>query len=73
MQKQIAGLSTNKPLEEPLHKRCIELLRVFMVIGGLPEVVSSYIENSDLLRCGKLLDALVVSFEDDFAKYKERV
>ncbi|MEA3444546.1 MAG: DUF4143 domain-containing protein [Bacteroidota bacterium] len=45
----------------------------FVIIGGMPKVVSHYTETRDLLKCQQILDDLVLSFQDDFVKYKKRV
>lgn len=61
------------PLFEAIHKKLIDRLRVFLVLGGMPEVVSTYVRTHDLLQCQEVLTDLVISFKDDFAKYKKRV
>jgi predicted AAA+ superfamily ATPase len=45
----------------------------FIAIGGMPEVVKTYIENQNLLDCQQVLDELMTTYYDDFAKYKKRV
>jgi hypothetical protein len=44
-----------------------------IAIGGMPEVVKSYIANHDLLGCQQVLDDLMTTYNDDFTKYKKRV
>jgi len=61
--------SPSNPLAQPLHKQLLKDLKDFLLIGGLPEVVATYIETDSYLECQKVLDELLVSFEDDFAKY----
>jgi len=39
----------------------------------MPEVVSAYINDNDLLSCQRVLDDLVISLRSDFSKYKEKV
>jgi predicted AAA+ superfamily ATPase len=39
----------------------------------MPEVVSNYVQNKDLIECQRVLDDLVVSFKTDFAKYRQKV
>jgi hypothetical protein len=41
-----------------------------MAIGGMPEVVASYAATNDMLLCMNIIDDLVISYQDDFAKYK---
>ncbi len=69
-----AALSSNfdNPLEEPLHQRLIERLREYLLIGGLPEVVESYLKSHDLRYTQVILDDLISTIKTDFAKYKQR-
>jgi predicted AAA+ superfamily ATPase len=61
------------PLSESVHKKAIELLRIFLILGGMPEVVSAYVNDNDLLSCRRVLDDLVISLKTDFSKYKKKV
>jgi len=69
----IQNSNCKNPLSEPVHKKAIELLRRFLILGGMPEVVSVYVNRNDLLECQRILDDLIISFRSDFAKYKEKV
>ncbi|MCF8374084.1 MAG: AAA family ATPase [Bacteroidales bacterium] len=62
-----------KPLSELVHKKALNLFKRFVIIGGMPKVVSYYVETGDLLKCQQVLDDLVLSLQDDFVKYKKRV
>jgi len=62
-----------KPLSELVHTKALNLYRRFVIIGGMPKVVSHYVENGDLLKCQQVLDDLVLSFQDDFVKYKKLI
>lgn len=61
------------PLPDLLHVKALTLLKTFLQIGGLPEIVSSYSANRDLTQCFKLLSNLLIAYEDDFLKYKKRL
>ena len=61
------------PIDEPFHRRLNSLLRTYMTIGGMPEIVAKYVENRDLLSAMNMLDDLLLVFHDDFAKYRKRV
>ena len=61
------------PLSEPVHEKAIELLRKFLILGGMPEVVAAYTNDNDLLSCQRILDDLVISLRADFVKYKAKV
>ncbi len=62
-----------KPLSELVHKKVLGIFKRFLIIGGMPKVVSYYVETGDLLKCQQVLDDLVLSFQDDFSKYKKRI
>lgn len=61
------------PLPEPLYQKLVSLLRTFILIGGMPEVVSKWVETHDYLLCQEIQDDIVLTYEDDFPKYKKKV
>jgi predicted AAA+ superfamily ATPase len=63
----------HNPLPDPIHKKALDFYKRFLILGGMPKVVSTYLTNHDLLKCQRLLDDLIYAYEDDFAKYKKRV
>lgn len=68
-----ASASPDNPLLEPIHDKLIDYLKRFLIIGGMPEVISCYAQSNDLKACSDILEDLIVSFKVDFAKYKEKV
>ena len=65
--------SLENPLDEVLHNKTIEILRAFLILGGMPEVVASYAKGKDMYQCQKVLDNLINSLRTDFVKYKQQV
>ncbi len=43
-----------------------------MAVGGMPQVVASFIEHQDYLRCQELLSDLLESYIKDFPKYSSK-
>ncbi|MDR0828617.1 MAG: ATP-binding protein [Prevotellaceae bacterium] len=62
-----------KPLFEPFHEKATEILKKFLVIGGMPAVVAKFAENQDIIACQRTLSDLINSLKTDFVKYKKRV
>jgi predicted AAA+ superfamily ATPase len=58
------------PIDPVFHNKLLDYLKTFLIIGGMPEVVKEYIGNKDLLKCNEIINDIVVSLKDDFAKYK---
>lgn len=65
--------TTQKGLSEIVHQKIKTYLKKFLIIGGMPEVVKSYISKGDMLETQRILDDLILSIQADFAKYKNRV
>lgn len=64
--------TVNSPLAEPLHRKLTDLLRSFMIVGGMPEVVVRWVETHDYLACQAIQDDILLGYEDDFPKYRKK-
>ena len=69
----INNATPHQPLDHVIHRKAIELLRIFLIIGGMPEVVARYVAEKDLYQCQFVLDDLMIALRSDFAKYKRRI
>ena len=65
--------SPQKSLADAIHIKLLTYLKKFIVLGGMPEVVATYVQTRDFNLCRQIIDDLIFSFYDDFAKYKKRV
>lgn len=65
--------SIDNPLPEPIHNKLVDFLRTYMLVGGMPEAVKTWVEYHDYIRCQEVQDDIVVTYEDDFPKYKMNV
>jgi len=57
---------------EVIHKKILELLRLYFFIGGMPEAVASYSQDHDLIEIEKIHADLITSIIYDFSKYGTR-
>jgi predicted AAA+ superfamily ATPase len=64
--------SPANPLESAFHHRLLDALKIYLLIGGMPEVVKTYARTRNLKKCQEVLSDLLVTLRDDFAKYKKR-
>ncbi|MCK4813846.1 MAG: ATP-binding protein, partial [Candidatus Marinimicrobia bacterium] len=64
-------LSTEKlaTLSGAVHDKLIDQLKSYFILGGMPEVVNTYINNKDISKCQKIQRSIVDTYHDDFAKY----
>jgi predicted AAA+ superfamily ATPase len=70
---EVCKSSPEKPLFPVFHEKCLDLLKKYLIIGGMPSAVSNFVENNDILKVQKVLDRLILSFQNDFAKYKKKL
>jgi len=70
---EVCKSSPEKPLFPVFHDKCLAYFKKFLVIGGMPAVVSDFLKNNDMLKVQNILDSLILSFLTDFAKYKKKI
>lgn len=58
-------------MPEVLHKKCIDIYRKYLFIGGMPEAVDRYIETGDFVQVRHVQDTINMSYLDDMSKYQE--
>lgn len=73
LHQMILESSAEKPVDPVLHQKLLEHFRAYQILGGMPEVIKTYVEKNDYLVCQEVIDTLIKTLFDDFAKYKKRV
>ena len=56
-------------IPEAMHQKALERLKLYFIIGGMPAVVNSYLQNQDLQRCQELQAFVLNTYRNDFGKY----
>lgn len=57
------------PFPDYAHMHLMELFREYALIGGMPEVVSHYLQHNDLVAVGRIFDSLMTTYSEDIEKY----
>jgi uncharacterized protein len=66
--------SESNPLNPAFHDKLKDYLKKFLIIGGMPEAVQTFINNrTDIHAVQNILADITISYNDDFAKYKSRI
>lgn len=65
--------SVDNPLPETIHNKLVELVRTYMIVGGMPEAVAAWVKNGDFLHCQEIQDDILQGYSDDFPKYRKKV
>ncbi len=67
--EMLSVASLEYPIEPFVHEQLLLLLREYFLIGGMPSVVSSFLEKRSFLECQILLSGLLETYRSDFPKY----
>jgi predicted AAA+ superfamily ATPase len=60
------------PVPEPFHEALMKLFREYLIVGGMPKAVSTFLANSDLAKTLKVQNIILGSYRDDIAKYADK-
>lgn len=66
-----AHLDAASPVPEALHERMRQLLLQYTIVGGMPEVVQTFIDTKQMNTVLQMQRDLVRSYEDDMVKYAD--
>ena len=57
------------PVPGPVHRKYLDLLRQYWVVGGLPEAIAGYVQSGDFTKVSRVHQSIVATYRDDFDKY----
>ncbi|MBF0388236.1 MAG: ATP-binding protein [Candidatus Omnitrophica bacterium] len=55
--------------DETVHNKLLDLLREYLIVGGMPAVVREYLQSRNLLECRRIQNSLLQTYRSDFGKY----
>lgn len=60
-------------IEEVIHSKLLSLVKEYIALGGMPAVISEYLETKSLLRCQEIQNSILSTFRNDFGKYAPKI
>lgn len=60
------------PVDEFVHAKMLDVFYLYLIIGGMPEAVSTYIETNDLAQVAQVHNKIIRLYKKDFSKYEHR-
>lgn len=67
------SIQKEQQIEEIFHNRLLEVYHNYLIIGGMPECVSSWIKYKDPARVSRIQHELIEVYENDFSKHNGKV
>lgn len=58
-----------KKIPELIHQKLIKHYKIYLFLGGMPEIIQSYIDNNDIEEVRRLQKEIINAYERDFSKY----
>lgn len=65
----LSGINVSDMTEDAVHDRLMELVRLYLMLGGMPAVLKEYLASKDLAVCASIQSGLLQTFRSDFGKY----
>lgn len=59
----------NKEVPKELNDKYLELFREFIVVGGMPEVVQTFIDTNNFQEASKIQGKILADYQDDISKH----
>lgn len=67
------GIHKEQQIEEIFHNRLLEAYNNYLIIGGMPECVSSWLKHKDPAKVAQIQRELIEVYENDFSKHNGKV
>ena len=61
-------LKTKKPAGNSMHRELMRIFRLYMLIGGMPQAIETYLEKNNLCSVDETKRSIVDLYEEDFTK-----
>ena len=61
---------TCSPVDEFIHQKLLYMFFVYLIVGGMPDAVKTYIETKDIREVDKVQRDIVTLYKEDFTQYE---
>lgn len=62
--------ATCSPVDEFIHQKLMSLFFVYLIVGGMPDAVKTYIETKDIREVDKVQRDIIALYKEDFSQYE---
>lgn len=59
------------PVDEFVHQRLMQAFRLYLVVGGMPQSVQTYLDTNNLQRVLAIQKSILLEYQRDIMKYKK--
>ena len=69
----LGSVSLTEGVDDVLHRQLLDHLRQYLVMGGMPAVIESFINDNDYNVCQERQAAILNTYRNDFGKYAKKI
>ena len=69
LRQHLQKIQLNSKFDDAIHQKLMDLLRIYLVVGGMPAVVKEYLKTKNFLDCRRIQNSLLQTYRSDFGKY----
>lgn len=62
---------SNERMDKDIHELCLKLYRTYLIVGGMPEVVQTYLDEQKVISTIDVQAEILQSYERDMTKYAD--
>jgi len=73
MYQYFCGVKSGKDYISAFHEKMTEHYRKYLIVGGMPECVESWVNNTDPEEVSTIQEEIISLFENDFTKHNTEV
>lgn len=67
------SIEKEQQIEDIFHNRLLEAYNYYLIIGGMPECVASWVKHKDPAKISQIQRELIEIYENDFSKHNGKV
>ena len=69
---ELINIQTVEALPKVLHEKLLNQLKMYLYLGGMPEVLQDYLDKEDISSVRKIQIEILEAYQRDFSKYTEK-
>lgn len=62
--------ASRTPVDNFIHSKMLDVFYLYLIVGGMPEAVATYIQTNDLSRVAQVHEKIIRLYKTDFSKYE---
>lgn len=59
------------PVDEFVHQQLLSLFFIYLIVGGMPDAVKTYVATNDIREVDKVQKDIVTLYKEDFSQYEQ--